>query len=217
MLWLIIYVICVFSMAAGLYMIFSKNVRGLKAVNVGMFKNELRNTKIVSELNGKRALWKKQRENKIIDKEVYEAISFLRNIISIERGKQMGTDFIIEQLSEREGLLQNTYIKMLSFLRINKKNEAQKIMADRFETAIGKEFASLLIKWDEINPGELSEILMSHQKSIKEIRITQQRRRDEAVSDLLYFPVIINVVLIFINFIYVGYFINQKEILQMLF
>ncbi|QIB69935.1 hypothetical protein Ami103574_11650 [Aminipila butyrica] len=161
--------------------------------------------------------WDKQRKRQLVDKEIYEGISFLRNVISIDRGKQVSTDFILEQLAEREGVLQACYIRMLSLLRLNRRGAAQQVMADYLETPIGKEFAGLLLRWDEMDPMELSEVLLSHQRSIKEIRMTQQRRRDEIISDLLYFPVIINVVLIFINFIYVGYFINQKEILQMLF
>jgi uncharacterized protein YneF (UPF0154 family) len=46
--------------------------------------------------------------------------------------------------------------------------------------------------------------------------MTVQKRRDETVSDLIYLPVVINVMLVFINFIYVGYFIDQKEMLTIL-
>lgn len=160
---------------------------------------------------------KTKNENARIDKEVYEAISFLRNIIAIEKGRQAGTDFIIEELSQKEGVLQITYMKMLGLLRVNRKKEAQELLAERLKTDIGKEFAGLLLRWDEIDPKELSEILLSHQKSIKEIQMTLQKKHDETVSDILYFPIIVNVMLIFINFIYVGYFISQKEMLQMMF
>lgn len=159
----------------------------------------------------------RKKESAQIDREVYEAISLMRNIIAIDRGKQVSTDFIVEQLSKKEGVLQKTYIKMLSLLRVNRRNEAQSLLSEKLKTEIGKEFAGLLIKWDDINPEELTEILFSHQKSIKEIRMTQQKKYDETISDILYFPIITNVVLIFINFIYVGYFINQKEMLQMMF
>ena len=159
----------------------------------------------------------RKRENAQIDREVYEAISLMRNIIAIDRGKLVSTDFIVEQLAKKEGILQNTYIKMLSLLRVNRRKEAQNLLGQRLRTDIGKEFAGLLIRWDDINPEELTEILFSHQKSIKEIRVTEQKKFDETVSDILYFPIIVNVILIFINFIYVGYFLSQKEMLQMLF
>jgi len=44
-------------------------------------------------------------------------------------------------------------------------------------------------------------------------RQTRQKKRDEMISDLIYFPVIMNVMLILINFIYVAYFIDQRDAL----
>ncbi len=213
----IFYTIIIVTICIGFNLILSKENVYFKRQIIKDFQEKFQNSQIRINVNYKWLAWKKKKRNSQIDKEIYEGISFLRNIISIERGKQVGTDFIIEQLSQREGVLQGIYIKMLSLIRVNKKKEAQQLMSNNLETSIGKEFAGVLLKWDEINPLELSEILLSHQKSIKEIRMTQQRRIDETVSDLLYFPVIVNVIMIFINFIYVGYFINQKEVLEMLF
>lgn len=215
--WNLLYSIIVVLASIGIYLILCEEKKYFRRGIINKFEEKINNSYIKINLNSRLVAWKNKRKKQIIDKEIYEGISFLRNIISIDRGRQVSTDFIVEQLSQKEGALQNIYIRMLSLLRINKKKEAQQFMAEYLETPIGKEFAGLLIKWDEINPLELSEILLSHQKSIKEIRMTEQRRIDEVASDLLYFPVIINVVFIFINFIYVGYFINQKEVLEMLF
>lgn len=183
--------------------------------------------KIFSRVQNKNVLlkkiigfWKKIkriRQEQAVDREIYEAISFMRNVISIESGKEMNVDFIISRLSKKAGVLQDTYIKMLALLRVNKKKEAQKLMEERLNTASGREFAALLIKWDDINPKELVEVLISHQKGIKEMQLTVQKRREESISDLLYLPVIVNVIFLFINFIYVAYFIEQKEMLKMLF
>ncbi|WP_312653654.1 hypothetical protein [Aminipila sp.] len=213
----IFYAITLSLFSMGIYFILYKEKTYFKRGLIRDLEAKAQKSKIRYNLNCKMGAWQNKRRNQMADKEIYEGISFLRNIISIDRGKQVSTDFIIEQLSQREGALQSIYIKMLSLLRVNKKKEAQQTMADSLETPIGKEFAGLLLRWDEINPLELSEILLSHQKSIKEIRMTEQRRKDEIISDFLYFPVVFNVILIFINFIYVGYFINQKEVLQLLF
>jgi len=84
-------------------------------------------------------------------------------------------------------------------------------------TPISGDFARLLVQWDDIDPRELLETLLSHQKNIKEVRITTQKRRDEMISDLIYLPAVLNVMLIFINFIYVAYFIDQRDLLTMFF
>lgn len=160
------------------------------------------------------ALIKKNKAQKM-DREIFEGITFLRNLAAISKGADTSTDYIIQKLAEHTGILQPIYLNMLSQLRMNKKREAILSFYQEVGTPISKDFARLLIQWDEISPSELSETLLSYEKSIKEIRITSQKRRDEIVSELIYFPVVLNVLIIFINFIYVAYFIQQKELLQM--
>ena len=161
--------------------------------------------------------WLKKRRGERIDKEIYESISFLRNIIALGDGRRVGADFVIEQLSHKDGILQPVYIRMLRFLRLGKLEEAVKAFSGEAYTNIGFEFGDLLLKWDALDPAELTEILISYQKSIKEAKGTAQRKRDEIVSEFIYFPVVLNVFLIFINFIVVGYFMEQKLMLRMLF
>ena len=52
---------------------------------------------------------------------------------------------------------------------------------------------------------------------MREDRLTKQKRRDEMVSDLVYFPVVVNAMAVLMNFIYVAYFLQQKEALNVLF
>ena len=104
---------------------------------------------------------------------------------------------------------------MLNLLRINQPNEAAELFSEMTGTRAGRDFAVLLIKWDQLNPPELVENLLSYEKSMKSIRITAQKRRDEIISELIYFPAVLNILIIFINFIYVAYFIEQKEMLLM--
>ena len=158
----------------------------------------------------------KRREEKI-DREIYESISFLRNIIALGKGRRVGADYVIEQLSQRDGTLQPVYLSMLRYLRIGKLKDAVKAFSAEAVTPIGAEFGDLLLKWDSLDPLELTEILISYQKSIKEVKGTAQRKRDEIVSEFIYFPVVLNIFIIFINFIVVGYFMEQKQLLRMLF
>ena len=83
---------------------------------------DVRTSKEGSPLNTIIKIIKKNRSNKM-DKEIFEAISFLRNMAAIGRGKTTSTDFIIQKLAEHKGLLQPIYVKMLSLLRLNKKED----------------------------------------------------------------------------------------------
>jgi len=153
------------------------------------------------------------RERKM-DREIFESITFLRNLASIEKGSSSSTDSIIEKLSEHNGLIQPIFIKMLNLLRVNQPKEAAALFSQRVGTTASRDFAGLLIQWDRLEPGELLETLLSYEKSMKAVRLTDQKRKDEIISDLIYFPVVVNILVIFINFIYVAYFIDQKEMLK---
>lgn len=154
------------------------------------------------------------REKKL-DREIFESITFLRNLASLEKGRNSSTDSIIEKLAEHNGMLQPIFIRMLKLLRVNQSKEAAAFFSQKVGTPASRDFASLLLQWDRLEPGELVETLLSHEKSMKAVRLTDQKKKDEIISDLIYFPVVINILIIFINFIYVAYFLDQREMLQM--
>jgi hypothetical protein len=159
--------------------------------------------------------WIKTCRERKMDREIFESITFMRNLASIEKGKNSSSDFIIEQLAEHNGLLKPIFIRMLNLLRINQPKEAAALFSLKVGTPAARDFASLLIHWDRMEPNELLETLLSYEKSMKAVRLTEQKRKDEILSDLIYFPVVVHILVIFINFIYVAYFIDQKEMLRM--
>ena len=48
-------------------------------------------------------------------------------------------------------------------------------------------------------------------------RITRIRKRDELMSDIIYFPVVIDCMVVLLNFLYVAYFLQQKELMELFF
>jgi hypothetical protein len=128
----------------------------------------------------------------------------------------MSADLVIQRLSENRGMLQPVYLKTLRLLRMNRRAEAEKCFAEAVGGR-GRDFVRILIQWDEIEPKELASTLISYQKSLKESRITAKKKKDEMISDLIYVPVVVNVMVIFMNFIYVAYFVEQKEMFSRMF
>ncbi|MDO4553041.1 MAG: hypothetical protein Q4C22_05840 [Bacillota bacterium] len=157
----------------------------------------------------------RRREQKRMDMEIYEGISLLRNLTILGKGSAVPADYILEELAQHKGLLQPVCGRTLHLLRMNRREEAEAYFARAVGTPISRDFARLLLQWDAIDPKDLLETLLSHQKNIKEIRTTAQKRKDETISDLVYLPVVLNVMLVFINFLYVGYFMDQRELLTM--
>jgi hypothetical protein len=163
------------------------------------------------------ATLRKRMEHERKEREIYEAISFLRNVTAIGMSNRMSADLALQKLSENKGLLSPAYAKTLSFLRLNKVAEAVAAFESAADCDIAGDFIRAVLQWDEIDPKELTASLISYQKSAKEMRITSQKRNDELISDLIYAPVVVNVLVIFLNFIFVAYFLEQKEMLQGLF
>jgi hypothetical protein len=159
---------------------------------------------------------RKKRRKERMDREIQEGISFLRNAIAIGRGKVAGSDPMIEELCGHRGLLSPIYGQMLRLLRHNKKTDAISYFSEAVNTDAAKEYGRLLIQWDEIDPRELMETLISHQKNMNEVSLTLRKKRDETISDLIYLPVVVNLMVVFINFIYVAYFLDQKQMLTLL-
>lgn len=153
-----------------------------------------------------------------VEKEIYEGTSFMRNILTLNAGKEVRADVLIEKLADKNGVLQPVYAKMLGLLRVNRAGDALQTFIKGCDCqASAKEYGSILVKWDELNPDELGEILISIQKAAREKRVTEQKKKDEIVSDLIYLPVVLNVLIIFVNFLYVAFFLNQQEMLMQLF
>ena len=71
--------------------------------------------------------------------------------------------------------------------------------------------------WEDVPPGDLLNTVEVYRSALREDRLTRQKRRDEMVSDLVYFPVVVNAMAVLMNFIYVAYFIQQRDALNVLF
>lgn len=159
---------------------------------------------------------KEQRKNRA-EGEIAEAISYLRNAVAMGRGETMGTGLILEELSELQGSLSPAYLKMIQYLRLNEKEKVIETFYQACGSELSRDFARLLLQWEELPPVLLVETLESYQKNIREVRLTKQKKRDELISDFIYLPVIMNVMLVLVNFIYVAYFIDQREMLLTMF
>jgi len=75
----------------------------------------------------------------------------------------------------------------------------------------------LVLDWDAVSPQKLIKTVSAFQNALRETRTTRLIRKNEALSDLVYLPVVACVLVIFVNFIYVAYFAEQQAMLTELF
>ena len=161
-------------------------------------------------------LLKKRRVQKM-EREIARDMAFLRNLLLLGSGSVLSVDYVLTRLAFREGPLKPAYLAMLSHQRLNRKQKALEAFSSYVQVPMARELAGLLLQWDELESKVISEILTSHQKTLRDIRMTQQTRRDETISDLIYLPAVFNVLIICVNFIYISYYINQQEVFRLLF
>ena len=161
-------------------------------------------------------LLKKRRVQKM-EREIARDMAFLRNLLLLGSGNVLSVDYVLTRLAFREGPLKPAYLAMLSHQRLNRKQKALEAFSSYVQVPMARELAGLLLQWDELESKVISEILTSHQKTLRDIRMTQQTRRDETMSDLIYLPAVFNVLIICVNFIYISYYINQQEVFRLLF
>ena len=178
---------------------------------------ETASLKAIEKARRLRAGLLRPRRTEKINREIYSALSIMQNFASADSGGRVTTDALLEQFAKTEGLLQTTYAGVLRFFRLNKKAEAVEYFTSAAGTDLSRDFIMLIIEWDHIEPSKLQKAILSFRSAMKEIRTTELIKRDEILSDLVYLPVIAGVLVIFINFIYIAYFIEQKELLSELF
>lgn len=151
------------------------------------------------------------------DDEMMECLSVFKNFIVQTREKPLGADYIIEYLASNTIYIKSPLYRMLGKIRMGRKEEAESTFAEEVGSELAKDFAHLLAQLDEMNPVELEEAVISRQKYISEIRNTKNIRRAQLVSDLVYFPVVVTVMMILMNFMLVAYYLEQCDQMAVFF
>lgn len=173
--------------------------------------------KTVGKAHRIRAGLLRPRRTERINKEIYTALGIMRNLASADAGGRVTTDALLEMFAKTEGLLQSTFSGVLRLMRLNKRPEAIEYFASAAGTDFSRDFIIIIIEWDNIEPAKLQKAILSFRSAMKEIRTTELIKKDEVLSDIVFLPVIVGILIIFVNFIYISYFIEQKELLTELF
>ena len=151
-----------------------------------------------------------------LERELAENLAYIKNLVVLGRGQSISTELLLTELSECSKLLSGTYLDMAHWLHTNRKDKAAECFSARFDNGFAKEIGQLLAGWEDIEPAELLSSVELYQSALREERQTRQLEKDEMISDLVYFPVVINCMAVLLNFIYVAYFLSQRESLSLL-
>lgn len=148
-----------------------------------------------------------------VKKELSEGISLIRNRIAACSGERLTTDVMLEELMAESDALRYPYARMLSLVRTEERGRAINEFTELVKNKDSEEYARMIVMLDDMEPSDIYDSVVAFQKNMKEERITEIKKRDEALSDLLYLPVVFDLLLVFFNFLYVAYFTQQKDML----
>jgi hypothetical protein len=165
-----------------------------------------------------------------VRREIFSILGILRNYAAYDGGHAGASardlssrhvvprlDDILEELAKGEGVLAATFEECIMLLRMGKIDEMGRCFAGKIGAEDTEEFVALLTMWDSVNPAKLLGVIESQRNAMREEMTTTMMRNTERVSDFLYIPTIAAVLIIFTNFIYIGYYLQQKEMLTQIF
>ncbi|GKX28710.1 hypothetical protein SH1V18_11900 [Vallitalea longa] len=150
-------------------------------------------------------------QNKKKDIEIYRLLIQIKNIAITRQVKPYSADYTINQLIKFSKLTKNALINFLILYDVGKEDEAYKKFTKEINTKMGNDFAMILLKLDKLNPLELVEQINIIKDKNREEHITEKHRKQNTISDLIYFPIIIPVFILFLNFIMVTIWIPRIE------
>ncbi|MDO5331563.1 MAG: hypothetical protein Q4E99_02680 [Bacillota bacterium] len=182
-------------------------------ISFDLFREKLSETKAAKEYYK----FKSNRAKSKLMKELSDGLSYLKNITILGRGESISAELMLEELSDFSPGLSKTYLSMARNLSLNEKTLASDALYEVTGNTYARDVGAFLASWEDIPQGELLSSIEAYLNVMREEQVTKQKSKDELISDLVYFPVVINCMLVLLNFIYVSYFIEQEEMLAQLF
>lgn len=152
-----------------------------------------------------------------MSQELAEALSYIRNLVILGRGEKMSVELLMEELSDVCVLLAPAFTDMARSLHVNDKERASRCLYEAIGENYARDVGTFLAHWEDIPPKELLSSVDAYRSTLRERRETELRKKDEIISDIIYFPVVLNSMVVLLNFIYVAYFLEQKEALSIMF
>ena len=157
------------------------------------------------------------RNKAVMERELSEGLAYIKNIVILGKGTGLSSETVLGELADISPVLSPVYLKMASYMHINEKKKASDCLYDAVGRPYARDIGDLLSGWEDIPPAELTENIEAFRSVLLEERDTALQRQDETVSDLLYFSIVANAMAVLLNFVYVGFFIEQAEMLSGLF
>lgn len=153
----------------------------------------------------------RKRRGEKYDDEIYSACVLLKNMAVAQKDHPWGADFIFTQLLDSTKLLKPMIADMLLTYRLGNADEAFRQLAERIGTQRGREFVQILSKIDSLNPIENVEQLTIFQDNLQEQKLTEELKKAESRSNIVYATTTVTVLVLIVNFAMIVIFMDAMS------
>lgn len=157
------------------------------------------------------------RRYELMQKELIQALAYIRNILILGKGRSVSAEFLMEELADICTVLKPAFQDMGHRMRLCDKAGAEEVLYRYFETELSRDLGKFLAGWEELPASELLGTLEIYISGMRDDARGKRAKRDELISDIVYFPVVLNAMLVLLDFIFVAYFIEQQSMFRQLF
>ncbi|MDR1272151.1 MAG: hypothetical protein LBK04_04070 [Clostridiales Family XIII bacterium] len=153
------------------------------------------------------------------ESEIYSSLSIMRTMAAGygDGGALLSADTLMEHLISAGGAMSNALSESLGLLRLGRDEEAVERFVKTANTEYSRDFMLLIAGWDSAEPAKLLSAISSFREALKERRMTKLKKKAELMSDLLYLPVTVGALIVFLNFVFIAYYAEQQELLKEMF
>ena len=137
------------------------------------------------------------------NKEIYRALSQLKNLSIISSEISLGSDYILEEIYKFTKITKPIFSMFLSMWYEADRLTACEYFANAIGTKEGREISNLFLKRDDLNPGELKHQIELYQEMVKSERQTYKEKFNEARGNVLYSMVMFSAIVVLLNFVIV--------------
>lgn len=221
MIFLVLFTI-LFVLCSGLVLAFDINPAVLyksKRIRAGFLEISAIGKKAVGNSAPFRQLqrYRNSRKKDKIKTELLESLSYIRNIAILGTSDKLSVQVLLADLSEQSRYISPVFLSMAHSLNNGDSERAASELKTVLSESYAEDIGRLIVSWEEMDPKELIQTLEVYRNMLKEEALTRTRRRDELISDVVYFPVVLNCMAVLLNFLYVAYYLEQKELLSLFF
>jgi len=192
-------IIAIATLAAGHYSSFAKVLGYGALITFATYPKECifgRRTPFKATLD---LLRKSYLESK--DLELMSVITQMKNLSVSNQDKPISAVFMLKELMRFTKISKPVFGKTIALLIRDGPKEASMYFADTFGTRLGENFATVILKLDELNPVEFTSQLELFQISIRELKKTRKNKRQENEANLMFVIASLQVLIITMNFI----------------